>query len=218
MQPQFWLERWQQGRIGFHRNEVMPLLAQHWPALELTQGDSVLVPLAGKSLDMLWLAAQGHRVLGVELSQLAVEQFFSDNALSPVLREYADGVHYSAGDIELVCGDIFQLDATRLAACRGVYDRAALIALPAELRQRYVAQVYGRLPAGCLGLLITLEYPQAEKAGPPFSVAADEVHALFAPAWDIEEIDRRDILAHEPSFQAEGVSALSTAVYRLRKR
>lgn len=101
---------------------------------------------------------------------------------------------------------------------RGVYDRAALIALPPALRRRCARGVYGRLPPGCRGLLITLEYPQAEKQGPPFSVPEDEVHALFDGEWDVALLERRDILAREPGFRAEGVTALSTAVYRLRRR
>lgn len=218
MQPQFWLDRWQEGRIGFHRSEVMPLLRTHWARLALPAGSRVFVPLAGKSLDMLWLAAQGYRVLGVELSQLAVEQFFEENGLTPEIHARADGLHYCVDDIELVCGDAFALDAELLADCVGVYDRAALIALPAALRERYVAEIYGNLPVGCQTLLITLEYPPAEKAGPPFPVMADEVQRLYAPSWSIEEIERRDILASEPSFQAEGVTALSTAVYQLTRR
>ncbi len=217
MDAAFWHQRWQEGRIGFHRSEVMPLLEGHWPSLDLPAGSRVLVPLAGKTLDMAWLAAQGHRVLGVELSQLAVEQFFAEHALQPEIEDTHYGRHYRAGDIEMICGDAFALDRDLLADCVGVYDRAALIALPAGLRQRYADTVYARLPSGCRGLLITLEYPQHEKGGPPFSVDETEVRRLLEPAWDISLVERRDILANEPSFQADGVTALHTAVYRLDK-
>lgn len=217
MEADFWLERWQEGRTRFHRDEVMPLLRQHWSLLTLSADSRVFVPLAGKSLDMLWLAEQGHAVLGAELSPLAVAQFFAENGLPPDVVDESDGRHHRAGRIDLVCGDVFALDSTSLANCAAVYDRAALIALPADMRRRYVNEVYGRLPPGCQALLITLEYPQAEKAGPPFSVDAAEVQALFSPHWSIEEVDRRDILAQEPAFQAEGVTALATAVYHLRR-
>ena len=218
MDAGFWLQRWQEGRIGFHRNEVMPLLSEYWPTLDLAKGSRVLVPLAGKSLDMLWLAAQGHRVLGVELSQLAVEQFFSEHALTPTVTQLAHGTRYSVDGIELICGDVFALDDSVLADCSAVYDRAALIALPQDMRERYAAQVYGRLPAGSRGLLITLEYPQDEKAGPPFSVDEPEVARLYGPQWTVDCVTRRDILANEPAFRAEGVTALSTAVYRMQRR
>ncbi len=218
MQPEFWQQRWQEGRIGFHRKEVMPLLAQHWPSLDLPHGSRVLVPLAGKSLDMLWLAGQGHHVIGVELSALAVEQFFAEHRLSPRISEHAYGRRYAADGIELICGDVFDLPGELLADCAGIYDRAALIALPADMRQRYAAELYGRLPVGCRGLLITMEYPQAEKAGPPFSVTGEEVERLYADRWDVEPLERRDILSSEPAFAAEGVTDLWTAVYRMRRR
>ena len=217
MDPDFWLQRWREGRIGFHNERVLPLLQKHWPALDLPRGSRVFVPLAGKSLDMLWLAAQGHRVLGVELSQLAVSQFFEENGLEPDVRESNYGTHHVAGDIELILGDAFALDAAALADCTAFYDRAALIALPPALRARYVDELYARLPAGCDGLIVTLEYPQHEKDGPPFSVDEAEVRERYAPRWHVDLLERRDILGNEPRFAAEGVTALATAVYRLRK-
>lgn len=217
MDAEFWMQRWQEGQIGFHRTEVMPLLETHWTALHLPPGSRVLVPLAGKSLDMHWLAAQGHRVLGVELSPLAVQQFFSEADLQPRRHLSRYGEHFVAGPVEIILGDAFGVDAALLADVAGVYDRAALIALPPALRRRYLDTVYAGLPRGCEGLLITLEYPQQEKAGPPFSVEPDEVANLFDTYWHASPIERRDILDQEPRFRAEGVSALSTAVYRLRK-
>jgi len=217
MDADFWLQRWQEGQIGFHRGEVMPLLEKHWPSLQLAEGSRVLVPLCGKSLDMHWLAAQGHRVLGVELSSLAVAQFFEEAGLEPARHTTHYGEHFTAGPIEIILGDAFGLDAALLADVAGVYDRAALIALPPDLRRRYRDTVYASLPAGCRGLLITLEYPQAEKAGPPFSVEQAEVDILFAAPWRPTLLERRDILDDEPRFKAEGLSALSTAVYDLRK-
>jgi thiopurine S-methyltransferase len=215
MQADFWLQRWREGRTGFHRDQPMPLLVQHWPSLALPPGSRVLVPLAGKTLDMAWLAAQGHRVLGVELSPLAVRQFFAEHDLQPQIHESAQGVHHVAGAIEVIQGDVFALDDATLASCAGVYDRAAVIALPPAMRERYARDVYGRLPPGCRGLMITLEYPQAEMDGPPFSVDAENVEALFGRQWQVEQLERRDILASQPDFSERGVTALHTSVYRL---
>lgn len=215
MDAEFWLDRWREGRIGFHHDAPMPLLLEHWPSLALPPDSRVLVPLCGKSLDMLWLASQGHRVLGVELSPLAIAQFFEENALRPEIRESPLGRHYLADRIELIQGDAFLLDEATLADCAAVYDRAAIIALPPPLRQRYAAEVYRRLPRGCRGLMITLEYPQAEKSGPPFSVEEPELRALLEPGWRIEVAERRDILASQPAFSEQGVTALDTVVYRL---
>jgi thiopurine S-methyltransferase len=218
MDSDFWLQRWQEGRIGFHRNEVMPLLQKHWPVLEVLRGARVLVPLCGKTLDMPWLAAQGLHVRGVELAPLAIGQFFAEQKLSPQSRAAPYGMHYIAGDIEIVQADIFAVDKSLIAECGAIYDRAALIALPPPLRERYAREIYAALPAGCRGLLITLEYPQAEMEGPPFSVQEREVHRLFGEHWDIDLLERRDILADQPGFSEQGVTALSTAVYALERR
>jgi thiopurine S-methyltransferase len=218
MDPDFWHQRWREGRTGFHQAAPTPLLLRHWPALALAPGSRVFVPLAGKSLDLLWLAGQGHRVLGVELSPLAVAQFFDEHGLTPQVHDSRYGVHHVAGAIELICGDVFALDAAALADCAAVYDRAALIALPPDLRRRYVRELHAQLPAGCRGLLVTLEYPPHEKQGPPFAVPEAEVRELYGRDWEVATLERRDILAQQPGFAAEGVSALETVAYRLSKR
>lgn len=218
MDPDFWHQRWRDGRIGFHQDRVTPLLKQYWAAAGVPPGGRVFVPLAGKSLDMAWLAARGHRVLGAELSPIAVRQFFDECGLSPDVLESRNATHYSAGGIEIICGDVFMLDAATLADCSGVYDRAALIALPPPMRERYIVDVYAKLPSACRGLLVTLEYPQAEKNGPPFSVPDDEVASRFGPDWTPDLLERRDILASQPSFADEGVTSLHTSAWRLRRR
>lgn len=217
MQAEFWLQRWREGQTGFHRDQPMPLLLKHWPPLELPIDCRVLVPLCGKTLDMPWLAAQGHRVLGVELSPLAIEQFFAEQRLRPERHESALGVHHVAGRIEIIQGDVFALDGATLETCSAVYDRAAVIALPAPMRERYAREVYGRLPEGCRGLMITLDYPQHDMDGPPFSVDAGNVETLFGGDWHMDLLERHDILASQPRFLEAGVSSLHTSVYRLQR-
>jgi len=218
VQPDFWHQRWHDNQIGFHQDKPTPLLLKHWPALGMPAGAKVFVPLAGKSLDMVWFASQGYRVLAVELSQLAVDQFIEEHELVPETHESRYGTHYIAGSVEIIRGDVFALDAGALADCSVVFDRAALIALPPALRQRYASETYALLPSGCRGLLITLEYRQHEKQGPPFSVPEAEVRELFDQQWHIEVLERRDILEQQPSFVTEGVTALDTVVYRLIRR
>lgn len=217
MDPDFWHQRWQEGRIGFHQDRATPLLEQHWQAVGVPAGARVLVPLCGKSLDMDWLAARGHEVLGVELSELAVRQFFEERGLEPDVRTTASGIHFRSGAIEIVCGDAFALESGLLAGCGAVFDRAALIALPPDMRRRYAGTVHARLPEGCRGLLVTLEYPQDEKGGPPFNVDRAEVEALFAGDWHLSLLERRDILAGQPGFVAEGVTRLHTAAWGMQK-
>lgn len=217
MNPDFWHQRWAENQIGFHQSTPTPQLLKHWPALGVAADATVFVPLCGKSLDMAWLASQGHRVLGVELSQLAVEQFFAEHGLTPDIRESRYGTHYSTDGIEIICGDAFGLDAEVLVECKAVFDRAAMIALPPPLRARYADELYARLPTGCRGLLVTLEYPQAERDGPPFAIAESEVRARLASNWHIELLERRPIAPDHPGYVG-GVSTLDTAVYALRRR
>ena len=218
MEPGFWHERWREGRIGFHQPSVTPQLERHWDALRLAAGSTVFVPLCGKSLDMRWLAARGHRVLGIELSAIAVREFFSEQGLEPTLRETAYGLHHEAGPFEIIVGDAFGLDRAALAACAGVFDRAALVALPPDLRRRYAHGTWAALPQGCRGLVVTLEYPQAQKAGPPFAVAAEEMLVLFGEDWAPVLLERSDILATEPRFIEAGVDALASSAWRLERQ
>jgi thiopurine S-methyltransferase len=223
MEPDYWLQRWREGRTGWHHDGVMPLLAKHWPALDVPRGARVLVPLCGKSLDMLWLASRGMWVLGVEVAAAAVTAFLSENHLRAQRHDAPEGTHceiegLEEGGVKIINGDIFDVPAKTFAACTAFYDRAALIALPVRLRERLAHEVYAKLPADACGLLITLGYPQAQMQGPPFSVDDDEVHRLFDAQWDVERLERRDILADQPLFSEQGITALHTAVYRLEKR
>ena len=218
MNPDYWQARWDEGRTGWHQDQPSPLLVDHWPTLDLATGTRVFVPLAGKSVDMHWLAARGHRVLGVELSALAVQQFFEERGLSPIVTDSRYGRHYAAAGVELICGDAFALDADALRDCDAVFDRAALIALPPALRRRYADTPYAALPHGCRGLLITIDYPQPEKDGPPFAVPDDEVQTLFGAHWVLERLERRDILAREQRGLGEGLSRLHTGAWRMTRR
>ncbi|MCC2596953.1 thiopurine S-methyltransferase [Pusillimonas sp. MFBS29] len=215
MEADFWLARWREEQTGFHQQRVTPLLMKYWPALELAPGCRVLVPLCGKSLDMIWLAEQGHQVLGIELAQQPIEQFFAENNLQPTVHETPEGTHYRGGNIELICGDIFGITAQTLATCQGAYDRAALVALPPDMRRRYATHVYGQLAPDYRGLLLTLDYEQNEMDGPPFAVCDTEVQGLYAGHSHARLIDQRSILEKEPKFKERGLTRLDTLVYRL---
>ncbi|CAM3966789.1 Thiopurine S-methyltransferase [Pseudomonas reidholzensis] len=216
MQAAFWHNKWAANQIGFHQAEVNPYLQAHWPALGLAPGSRVLVPLCGKSLDVLWLAAQGYRVLGIELSRRAVEDFFAEHGLqAEVSRRGAFEVWRSA-EVELWCGDIFALQAGDIADCAGFYDRAALIALPLAMREGYRALLSEGLPAHCQGLLVTLDYDQAWVDGPPFSVPDDEVRAGFA-GWQVEQLEAPEIIDQSPKFSQAGATSLLERVYRVQR-
>ena len=218
MDEDFWQQRWARNEIGFHLNEVNPYLQQFWPALNVAPGAQVLVPLCGKSLDMLWLAEQGYRVLGVELAQAAVEAFFSEQGLVADIDQVGAFRRYRSGAIEVLCGDFFSLTAADLLECRALYDRAALIALPVPMRERYVAHLASILPSGCAGLLVVLDYPQEQMPGPPFAVGEVEVQRLLAaPQWSLQVLEARDVLGENWKFLQRGLSRLDERVYRLQR-
>lgn len=219
MHEDFWQERWARNEIGFHLREVNPYLQRHWPALELAPGAQVLVPLCGKSLDMAWLAGQGCRVLGVELAESAVIAFFAEQELTPEVDQCGAFRRYRAGAVELLCGDFFALQAGDVVDCSGLYDRAALIALPEGMRERYAAHLAAILPSACAGLLVTLDYPQAEMSGPPFAVGEALVAQLLTEQqWACELLEQADVLGQNWRFLQRGLTRLDERAYRLRKR
>jgi len=216
MDPSFWLERWQRGETGFHQSQINADLQTYWPRLApAAAGAAVFVPLCGRSSDMCWLQAQGHRVIGVELSAEAIRSFFAGLRLEPQRRAAGRLECWHAGGYELYVGDVFDLDAAPLAGVRGAYDRAALVALPPALRARYAAHLQAILPAACPVLLIALDYPQQQMPGPPFAVEEAEVRSLFAQRYAVTLLGRRDTLAAEPRFRQRGVQRLAECSYLL---
>ncbi|NQD96065.1 thiopurine S-methyltransferase [Pseudomonas sp. CrR25] len=218
MDEKFWQARWAQDQIGFHLERVNPYLVRHWPSLQLPPGARVLVPLCGKSLDLLWLAGQGYRVLGVELAEKALLDFFAEQQLQAEVTECGAFKVYRAGTLELWCGDFFALTAEDLADCVAFYDRAALIALPPAMREAYVAHLTATLGQGCAGLLVTLDYEQSLMDGPPFAVGDAEVQRCLGSAWQIEQLQQQDVLEQEWKFLRRGLRRLEEVVYRLRRR
>lgn len=214
MEREFWETRWEEGRIGFHASETDGELTTHWASLGVPADALVLVPLCGKSLDMLWLREQGHRVLGAELSPVAVDAFFAENEI-PFER---DGTTLRGDGIEIWNGDLFDLGASDMADVRGIYDRAALVAMPPEMRARYAKHLVSIVPAGAPVLLQTIEFDQELMAGPPFSVDAAEVHKLYGGAYHCEELVRRRVVKDRERFRKAGVNELDEIVWRLSAR
>lgn len=217
MDAVFWLTRWVRKEIGFHQATPHSALQRYWASLAVPSGAPVLVPLAGKSRDMVWLTEHGYRVIGIELSEIAVREFFAECGLHA--EHSAEGV-WTSGAYTLICSDIFALDRARVEALAGqaiggVFDRAALIALPPPMRQRYATQMAGLVREATPTLLVTLEYEQSEMEGPPHSVAESEVHALYGGTHRIELLSRDDNLNDFPKFAARGVRRIAECVYRM---
>lgn len=217
MHEDFWQARWARDEIGFHLDEVNPYLLRYWSQLSAAPGERVLVPLCGKTLDLRWLAAQGLQVLGVELSRKAIEDFFAEQGLQPQIEEQGAFVRFRVDAIELWCGDFFALTAADVEQCHLFYDRAALIALPLEMRQRYAAHLQAILPQACRGLLVTLDYPQEQMNGPPFAVPAEQVQAFYDDCWDVRLLARDDVLGENWRFLQRGLTRLEELVFTVRR-
>ena len=217
MEAAFWHQRWQDDRVGFHQAAINPQLERYWPTLGVARHEQVFVPLCGKSRDMLWLSAR-HSVLGVELSPIAVQAFFREAGLEPGCREEGAFLSCETERLRVLCGDFFQLVPEQLEDVRAVYDRASLIALPEDMRRRFSSRLTELLPVDVAMLLLTLEYPQTEMPGPPFSVTQAEIRELFEPGWSVEWLHEEDVLAAHARFRQRGLSRLSESVYRLKRR
>ena len=187
MEPEFWHERWQHDEIGFHAAEANPLLVAHWSALSLAAGDRVFVPLCGKTLDIGWLLSQGYRVAGAELSEKAVQALFDELGLVPDISEEGALRRYCGPNVEIFVGDIFQLRRSLLGKVQASYDRAALVALPAQMRQRYTGHLR-EITATAPQLLLCFDYDQRAMEGPPFSVPDDEVARHYADHYHLRKL------------------------------
>lgn len=215
MRERFWHERWQNNEIAFHQPAASPHLERFWPQLNMSTGAEVFVPLCGKSLDMLWLREQGLQVLGIELSDVAVRDFFAENNLEPTRSKQGKFERWQVDGITLLLGDFFELAVDDLQGVSAVYDRASLIALPPDMRFRYAEHLAGILPDAAETLLVTLEYPQQEMDGPPFSVSRQAVNDLFGGWRDVACLHSESILENLPRFQEKGLTSLTETVYRL---
>lgn len=218
MKKKYWLDRWKREETAFHQDSFNPYLLKYWQTLPLAGGSQVFVPLCGKSRDMLWLREQGHTILGVELSTLAIQAFFRENGLNPrhVNRDKFD--HFATDNITILHGDFFDLDKNELVNVRAVYDRASMVALPPKMRKRYAHHMLHILPPTTQMLLISFDYPSSEMPGPPFAVSPDEVKTLYHKNAEIRLLTQMDILQNNPRFQARGLSRLQESIFLLTTR
>jgi thiopurine S-methyltransferase len=188
MDAEFWRGKWERGEIGFHEGRPNAFLTKHLGALALQPGARLFLPLCGKTRDIHWLLAQGYRVAGAELSALAVTQLFEELGVAPEKTQTGALLRHSTPGIDIFQGDIFELSAEALGPADAIYDRAALIALPQEIRARYaphLVKTTNRAPQ----LLITLDYDQSLVPGPPFSVSEEEVRALYGGTYELSVLE-----------------------------
>lgn len=182
-----WIARWSEGRIAFHGGSPNEHLVANFERLELAPGTRVFVPLCGKTVDIHWLLGAGYCVVGAELSALAVGELFDELGVVPTISDDGVLMRYSADGIDIFVGDMFELTAAQVGKVDAVYDRAAFVALPPDLRGRYVAHVAG-LVDGSPQLLITYAYDETLMQGPPFNIPPGEVDERFEAQYRVEKL------------------------------
>lgn len=190
MEADFWKQRWAEGKIGFHQGVANEYLVAHGSRLS----GRVLVPCCGKTEDLAYLASRGHEVLGVELVEEAVAAFFREHDITPEVDEpWGDSTHraYRHGSITVIAGDWFSVTRDMIGAIDSVYDRAALVAMPPDMRIAYVAKLRELVAKGTPELLVTDTYDESKFQGPPFSVEDSEVRAHFS---SVEQLTEKPLL------------------------
>ncbi|MDO9316615.1 MAG: thiopurine S-methyltransferase [Gammaproteobacteria bacterium] len=192
MEAGFWHQKWAAGDIGFHAQEVNPSLREHFGKLQMAAGARVFLPLCGKTRDIAWLLDEGYRVTGAELSELAIKALFDELGLVPEITDAGKHLCYQSRNIRIFVGDIFDLSAKLLGPIDAIYDRAALVALPMEMRVRYAAHLIDITDAA-QQLLLSCEYNQQLMNGPPFSVHADEIKRLYSVTYDVRPLETHDV-------------------------
>ena len=212
-----WLEFWENNEINWHSDVVTQELEEYLGLLKLEPGNKVFFPLCGKSLDMIYLLNQGFSVVGVELSEIAIKQFFHENGLDYTITRVGKFDLYSAKNIEIYCGDFFSLSSKHLSDVKAVFDRKSLIALDRNLRQKYVKHLNDIISLGVRVLLITLHYPQHQMSGPPFSVEKSEVESLFSMAFIYQELESFQDIENRSKLVNAGVDYIENAAYCLQK-
>lgn len=192
MEASFWHQKWERGDIGFHETEVNPFLIEHFEKLNPAKGSRVFLPLCGKTRDIAWLLACGYRVVGAELSELAVNELFKELGLEPEISKIGELARYSAKGIDILVGDIFDVSAEYLGPLSAIYDRAALVALPAGIREQYALHLMN-ITGAAPQLLISYEYNQLLMAGPPFSVNEHEVKQHYGSTYQLKPVERKNV-------------------------
>lgn len=208
MGKDFWLDIWEKNNIPFHREEPHPKLLKYFSNLAPTK---VFVPLCGKSVDMVWLLKQGHEVVGVELSSIACKDFF--DGIPYQTQTVQSFERYQADKISIYCGDIFEFKSEEKFGA--VYDRAALIALPTDIRKAY-AKLIVQLDVKKM-LLLSFEYPEGEVDGPPYSVGEREIQGLFGSRFELESLFKEAAGASKNEKLKDAKGLLSTG-YLLRPK
>ena len=209
---EFWHNRWHTQQIGWHRAVYNDMLLKHWPTINAAENSKVMVPLCGKSLDMLWLAEQGYSVVGLEMVEKAIQDFFAENDLEYTSKITENHTEYSSQNITIYQGNVLDIVSGKIDA-DAWYDRAAMIAIDPSTRQSYVEQLRSQTKPGAVGLLITFAYPQEQMAGPPFALYDEHVFDLFHDGFTVECLETVRL----EDEKDRGLSEIHSSVFKITR-
>jgi thiopurine S-methyltransferase len=228
-----WLERWQNEQIGFHQNDINVYLKKYFNKFS-NDSNCVFTPFCGKSLDMKYISDMGKNVIGVELVKSALDSFVSENDLKKhsKTKNIDNFLYYdikmnkiNKGNIELLCGDFFSLQKkhlqinTKLNSKMDIFDRASLVALNVNDRLKYSLKILElfsnneKIKKGGKMLLVTLNYDEKQKQGPPYSVSNEEVYKLYGDSCNIELLEKINL--KDTNNRYDDLSYMFESVYLL---
>lgn len=208
MELSYWLSRWRKNKIGFHMADGYPTLEQHLANISFPKQQTALVPLCGKSRDLITLTHHFNKVVGVEISEKAIKEFLQEHNLTATESSFADFKIFKTESINLWCGDFMKLPAHKLPSIDLIYDKAALVALPSDKRPEYAEKLVSLCSDSTFIMLHHFTYNQKEMPGPPFSVSDRELNAYFGEKFNAIILEKSEIdLNRFKKFQYRGLKS-----------
>lgn len=216
MSNQQWKAKWARNDIAFHHPEINPLLQQYFFDLGLSTGDQLLIPLCGKSVDITWLSSCGFQVIGVELSEIAIQAYFDALKVEPDKYNSGPFTRWRYRNIEILCGDIFDLTKADLSKIKLLYDNASLTAFSAHDRIEYVRHFSDILPLDCQILLITDETPDEQQSNSVNTIDS-EVTTLYSSLYQIKLLHGKNCIKMDPEHPELAPGEMEEKVYLIRR-
>jgi len=216
-----WLNFWQRNPQynfnAFYSNLKEDIL-NCFRSLGMTEKSTILVPLCGKTHDLIYFSELGYNVFGVEISSIAIKQFFIENNLNYKIEKVDLNAIYSATNngvnIQIYCGNIFDLIPSNFSPCDTFYDVAGLYALPKESRKQYVCMVKSLLIPSAKGVLTSVSHNLPERNSAPYSINNDEINYLFGESFFLKKKGEYDVIPND-CYQKNGFEKMSHSVYEL---
>ena len=208
MELSYWLSRWRKNKIGFHMPEGYPALEPHLKNIPLPKKKTVLVPLCGKSRDLLTLTRYFDKVIGVEISEKAIREFLQETGLKATEKSFADFKIFETEPITFWCGNFFKLPVRKINPVDLIYDKAALVALPPGRRPEYAEKLLTFCTNSTSILVHHFIYKQDEMPGPPFSVFEKELENYFGDMFSSVVLEESELnLDTFKKFQNRGLKS-----------